>query len=380
MERKNLLQRLGIFLLTVVLVLGAIAFTMNRDSLNFDAFRRWLLYGDLELSLYGESDSFSHGGGEYPSFALHDKGLVMVSRAGSRFYSFHGDVLAEKVVRYSNPVLHQGSDATVVYDAGGQGLSVYSSEREVFSLLLPADDAILSARFNENDWLCVVTQETGYKGVVTIYNKLFEAVMVIRLSTTFVSDAFLSPDNRSVVLVTVGQTQGIFESKLLFYDLNAQESKHTLTFSGKLVLDLDYESDVIWLLCEKEVILVSPSSYETVSWSFVGEYLKDATFQGDGFATLLLGQYRAGTASRLVTIDGEGQLLGEIAVESSPLSLSSGGQYVAYLTGEQFTLFQEDLSEYAVLEEVRHANEVAISKEGTVLLASQQEAWLYLPS
>ncbi len=309
MGRKSLLERVGLFLITVVLVLGAIALTMNRDVLNFDAFRRWLLYGDLELSLYGESDSFSHGGGDNASFSLLDKGLVMVSKAGSRFYSFHGDVTAERVVSYSNPVLDQGDQATVVYDAGGQGLCVYSNEKEVFALGLGSEDAIISARFNEKDWLTVVTQEKGYKAVVTVYNKQFETVMIISLSTTFVTDAYLSPDNQSVVLVTVGQTAGVFQSNLLLYLLDGEEPVKSLTLSGKVVLDMSYESDYIWLLCEKELILVDTEDYEKVSWSFSGEYLKDATLEGDGFATLLLGQYRAGTASRLVTVDSSGTVI-----------------------------------------------------------------------
>lgn len=380
MGRKSLLERLVLFLVTVVLVLGAIALTMNRDVINFDAFRRWLLYGDLELSLYGESDSFSHGGGDNASFSLHNNGLVMVSKAGSRFYSFHGDVTAERVVSYGNPVLHQGNEATVVYDAGGQGLCVYSNEKEVFSLGLAAEDAILSARFNEHDWLTVVTQEKGYKAVVTIYNNQFDTVMVISLSTTFVTDAYLSPDNKSVVLVTVGQTAGVFQSNLLLYLLDGEEPAVSLTFSGKMVLDMVYDWDYIWLLCEKELIIVDTVNYEAVSWSFSGEYLKDATLEGDGFATLLLGQYRAGTASRLVTVDSSGTVIAEMPVGSTPLSLQSNGQYIAYLTEDRFALLEEDLTEYSVLDDVRHAIEVALTEDGTVLLASKQEAWLYIPN
>ncbi|MFI3252832.1 MAG: DUF5711 family protein [Eubacteriales bacterium] len=380
MKRKNLLQRFGVFILTVVLVLVAITVTMNRDVLNFDSFRRWLIYGDLELSLYGESDSFTHAGGDLSSFALTEQGVVMVSTAGSRYYSFRGDIFHEKVVSYDNPVLHKGTNATVVYDAGGRSLSLYQQEKEVFALGLGQEDSIISARLNENDWLVVVTQEKGYKGMVTVYNKLQEPVMQISLSTTFVSDAALAPDNKTVLLVTVGQTGGIFQSTLQFYDLDADTAKKTITFSSTVILDLDYENDVLWLLCEKELITISTTDYSQKTWSFLSEYLKDATLDGDGFATLLLGQYRAGTANRLLTIDSQGNILGEHSVTSTPLALDSAGEYIAYLAEDRLMLLLKDLSEYAILKDVRHGNNVTVTPEGTCLLTSQQEAWLFLPS
>ncbi len=60
--------------------------------------------------------------------------------------------------------------------------------------------------------------------------------------------------------------------------------------------------------------------------------------------------------------------------------MQSRGQYIAYLTEDRFVLLREDLSEYAVLEDVRHAIDVALTEAGTVLLASKQEAWLYIPN
>lgn len=380
MKENNLIKRVALFLFTMVLLLGAIALTMNRDLLNVDGFRRWLLYGDLEVSLYGETNAFAHGGGDMASFALMDDGVLLVSKAGSRYYSFRGDVFTERVISYGNPILHTGANATVLYDAGGSWLSVYSDQDEKFSL--GNSGTIIAGRMNKNDWLTVVTQESGYRGVVTVYNNQFLPMMNISLSTTYISDAYLSPDNRHIAIVTIGQSAGIFESSLLLYSVNdvSETPQKTLQFSGKVVLDMSYDTDTIFLLCENELIMIDTTSFQPTTWSFDGQYLKDADLGGDGFATLLLGPYRAGTASRLVTVDGAGTVLGELPVNSSPLALGAAGRYVAYLSGEQLIVYHADLTEYSKLEDIRHANEVAVSKDGTVLLASQQEAWLYLPN
>lgn len=378
--QRSIFQRFGLFLFTILLAMFALWYTLNKDTINFDNFHRWMRYGDLELSIYGESEAFLHAGGEMASFALAEQGFVMVSQSGSRYYTLTGDVFAERVVNFSNPVIHIGNQSIVTYDAGGQGLWVYGEQEEKFALNLGDTGDILSARLNQNDWLTVVSQESGYKGVVTVYNKDYDPIMNISLSSTYVMDAFLSPDNKKVALVTIGQEDGVFQSNLLLYTVgNEDKAAENISFSGQVVLDMDYEKDYIWLLCEKNLILVDANNFELQSWSFSGQYLKDATLTGDGFATLLLGKYRAGTADRLVTIGKNAQVLGEVSLSSSPLAVSSAGNYTAYLTSESLTLYTSNLEEYASLEEIRHANELAVTADGTVLLASNQEAWLYVP-
>lgn len=377
---KSFLYRGLMFGVTVLMVAMAIFFTLNRDFFNMDGFVRWLTYGELEWSVMGESNPFVHGGGDQSTFALVDSGAMMVSRSGSRYYSFFGETYGEHVLAFLNPVLHLGGKTAVLYDAGGKTLQVYGEEEEKFSLGLGQEDVILSARLNQNDWMAVTTQHSGYRGVVTVYNASYQKMVDISLSSASIVDAFVSPDNQKVAVITIGQVGGSFRSELLMYSLQAEEPEATLQFPGVLVLDMDYEGEHLWILCEDRLIIVDLLTMAQATWSFGGQYLKDSDLGGDGFATLLLGQYRAGSADRLVTVDPMGQILGEQPLRESPLSMDSQGRYVAYLSGSRFVLYTPDLQEYSSLEEIRHANKVAVTKGGMVLLASNQEAWLYLPN
>lgn len=379
-QDRSLVERIWFFLFTVFLAIGAIFFTLNREKFNMDGFNRWLLYGDLDVSMFGESNAFSHAGGENGIFSMLNQGVVMVSQVGSRYYSFTGEVYQERVVNYSNPMLHRGKNRAVLYDVGGRSLVVYGDEKEVFSLGLGGDDVILSARMNQNDWLVTVTRESGYRGVVRVYDGGYQPVMDIALSTTYVMDAVLSPDNKRVAVVTIGQNEGEFASTLYIYDVGSEEPVQALVFPSEVFLDIDYERNRIWILCEKSLVLVNTEDFSKKSWSFSGQYLKDSSLNGEGYGTLLLGQYRAGTADRLVTIDEMGEILGEYVVSGTALSLDSNGGYIAYLTGDCLTIFNSKLEEYSRLEEIRYAYEVAMASEGTVLLASKQEAWLYIPT
>lgn len=380
-EQRSLGYRIWIFVFTIFLGISALWVTLNRDAISFDRFKRWLRYGELQLSEQGLTEPFPHAGGDMASFAFAQQGVLMVSQSGGRYYSLTGESFAERAVSFKNPVLHAGSQNTVLYDAGGKVLLVYGEQEEKFSLSFGSDSTVLSARMNSNDWMVVVTQSGGYKGVVTVYNKDFQPIMDISLSTTYITDAYISPDNKKLAIITIGQEKGEFYSNLLVFALGQQaEPLEECSFLGQVILDMNYEKDHIWLLCEKQLIIVDTSTFEQEVFLFSGQYLKNYTLTGDGFATLLLGKYRAGTANTLVTVGATGEILAEQSITSSPLSVSSAGNYLAYLSGEQFILYNSKLEELGVLDEIGHANEISVSEDGTVLLSSKQDAWLFVPN
>ncbi len=63
-RKPNLLVRLLAFLVTLALVLGAVALVVNRDRLNLDAVKRYFSYRDLERSDSGQAQSFRVDGGD----------------------------------------------------------------------------------------------------------------------------------------------------------------------------------------------------------------------------------------------------------------------------------------------------------------------------
>lgn len=53
----------------------------------------------------------------------------------------------------------------------------------------------------------MTSKASGYKGVVTVYNRDFESVLTIRLSSRYISDAVVTPDSRGVYLISPGQAR-----------------------------------------------------------------------------------------------------------------------------------------------------------------------------
>lgn len=378
-KKPNIFFRLLALLVTAALVLGALTLVVYRDRFNLDALKRWLSYRNLETGETGEAAPFTHAGGDKLSVAYLENGILLSSAAGAHYYSFSGEQYAEEVLAMENPVLSASAKTGVVYDAGGQSLFLFRGTEEVFDLTLEGEADLLSARVNDSGWLAVTAQQSGYKGAVTVYDSHGEKVIQVSLSSTFVVDAALSPDCKTVAVVTMDQSNGSFRSRVLLYPVNQKEPKATLELGSCAVLDLDYENGALWVLGEDRLLVAAPDTGALQTYSFGRSYLKGCSFGGDGFALLLLGRYRAGSATQALTILPDGTEEAALDLSGQVLSFDSAGNYCALLTGSELTIRTRDLTPYAVLADTQGARHTALSHNGSALLADAQQAWLYIP-
>mgnify|MGYP001107404974 CR=1 FL=1 len=378
-KKPNRFLRLLALLATSALVLLAMVLVIYRDTINVDTFKHWLAYRNMDTGTTGETDPFSHAGGDKLSIAYLDSGIVTASAAGAHYYTLDGEHLAEEVLSMENPVLTSSRTTAVVYDAGNQSLFAFRNSQEYFSLSLNGGADLLSARPNDGGWLAVTAQQSGYKGAVTVYDRRGEPVIQISLSSTFAVDAAISPDCKSVAVVTMGQEEGSFFSRLLLFRVNQTEPFAQVDLGSLTVLDLEYEGGFLWILGEDRLLIVDPQKAEAQSYTFAPNYLKGCSLDGDGFALLLTGRYRSGSAEQALVVDSSAQVVQAIALTGQVLDYAAAGEYCALLTGSQLSVYNTSLEFVAGVENSRAARRVDLNTNGSALLANDQQAWLYIP-
>ena len=381
LKKPNPLLRLLALLATAALLLGAMILVIYRDTINMNTFKHWLDYQRMDTGATGESAPFSHAGGDKLSIAYLNSGVVTASAAGAHYYGLDGQQLAEEVRSLENPVLTASRNTAVVYDAGNQSLSAFRDGEKNFSLSLEGGADLLSARPNDGGWLAVTAQQSGYKGAVTVYDRRGEPVIQISLSSTFAVDAAISPDGRTVAVVTIGQENGAFFSRLLLYSVDKTEPFAQLDLGGMTVLDMDFDLGVVWLVGEDRLLTVSltPEGETVQTCFFSPSYLKGCSLGGDGFAFLLMGRYRSGSADQALLVDSSAQVVQSIALTGQVLDYAAAGEYCALLTGSQLSVYNTSLEFVAGVENSRAARRVDLNTNGSALLANDQQAWLYIP-
>ena len=96
-------------------------------------------------------------------------------------------------------------------------------------------------------------------------------------------------------------------------------------------------------------------------------------------AALVLGRYRSGSQARLVTVDDDGTVLGEVEVDHEVLNVSVAGKYVAVLYSDELVIYDKQLQPCARLTEVSAAKLVLMRQDGSAVLVGSGSASLYLP-
>lgn len=377
-KKSNFLMRLLALVLTAALVLGAVALVVFREQLNLDALRRWLHYRSIQTGQTGQAEPFTHGGGDSLDIACLEDGYLFSSTAGAHYYAFSGKELESHVTHTEKPVLSVSDRFGVTYNAGGDTLYRFGGGQQPRTYS-PESGGILSARVNNNGWLAVTALQSHYRGAVTVLNEDLQPLIRLNYSSAFVTDAILSPDGRTVAVVTLAQTDGAFQSTLHLHNIDKEEPFATVVLDGFVVLDMDFDSNGLWLLGESSLITLSAKGTDRCEYVFDPDYLKGYALDGDGFAVFLLGRYRAGAASQAVTVNHDGEVLGQLDLTGQVLSMSARGRYVALLDGHQLNIYTRSLSLYDTLDDTQSARHVSLCEDAGVLLANSQEAWLYIP-
>ena len=378
-KKPNILVRLAALAVTTVLILGALALVVYRDTLNLNTFKRWMTYRSLETSATGEAAPFPHAGGGKLSVAYLQDGVVTASAAGAHYYGLDGEQLAEEVISLDNPVLDASRTTAVVYDAGNQSLFVFRNSAESFRLPREGSNDLLSARVSDGGWLAVTAQQSRHKGAVSVYDSRGQEVIGIGLTTAFTVDAAVSPDHKTVAIITMGQEGGSFFSRLLLFPVNQKEPSAQVDLGSLMVLDLDYEDGLIWVLGEDRLMMIHTEDMSVQTYSFSPSYLKGCSLGGDGFAFLLTGRYRSGGATQAIVISGADHSARSIDLSGQILDFAAGGEYCALLYGSRLVLYDQTLTQYARLDNPQAARKLDLAPNGSALLANDQQAWLYIP-
>lgn len=383
-KKKNPLLRLLACLVTAALLLTAVMLVANWRKLNFDFIKRYFTYRALERNASGQVDSFPYNGGSGSAFAQLGDDLLVCSGSGIWLYAPTGGLYLEDACSLAHPVVAATDTAALIYDAGGSDLYVYRDREQVFSLTTEANRSILSASLSRQGLLTVVTQASGLKGAATVYDPSFQPLWGVNLSSRFITDAVLSPDGSTLALATAGQTGGIYDSQIAFYssnrtDADSQTPDAVCSLGNNTVLALDWQSDVLRVLGEDSLDLVSKDGALIASYSYGGRYLKGFSLSGGDFSTLLLGRYRAGTDAQLITVDDQGGELAALPLNQQIISLSSAGRYVSLLTPDGLSIYTQELELYHDMSATQGVRKLLQRSDGSVFLISAETARLYLP-
>ena len=363
------------FLLVLLAVMGVMVLAAYRDGTGFDVLRRYLNYGAAERSV--EESVYDYDGGASMRFAAVENCLVALSENSLQILSPDGEEVWAAALSMKTPALESGGGLAVAYDVGGTVLHVVNAYGEVMTL--EEDVPIIAASLNEAGWLAVTAEKQNYKGCVRVYDPGMELVFEFNSSRRFVMDACVTGEGKGLAAVTLGQTDGVFVNSIVLYNLTQTEPTASYDVPDGLVAALEGKGDRIVTVTDTELTHAGTDGEILSDFSFAGEFLREFELDGDGFSVLHLGRYSSGSAGRLVSLDDDGKVLGQLDVNEEVLDISAAGRYLAVLYADRLVVYNASLQIYGSLAGFDQADRILMRPDGSVLLLGAETARLFLP-
>lgn len=361
-QRLSRKDRVGVILALVAMVIlltAAVLLWFMRDSFTEDP----LAFISAPKAPTADAEYiFDTSSGQ--CFASAGKGFAVATSSSLELLDENGQVAASRLMQMETPAISACADYAVFYDIGGLNIAAAFFDGTVRELT-PAG-TILSASVSSGGYLTVTTESAGYRGLVTVYNAQLDPVYQWFSSSAWVISAEVSPDNRSLAVLSYTAAG----SEVRLFDLNKSEQKSAFSVTDTILLDTHwFSTNQLCAFSADKVMFFDSGGIWANTYDFKDKFLIDCAY-GDGFVVFALSPYRAGTTSTLVSCDTGGKELGTAELQSELVSLAAAGTEVLALCPDSATLYTGSLAEKGVLTGLTGFKYGLIRSRGEALLIS----------
>ena len=375
-------------LCTIALCAAAVFVVIHRDEINLDSLVRMVSYISLERDEDGTSEEITYESDDTNCYAQVDDALLVCSGSKISLFSQSGSAYIEEYVTMDNPTISADGSYAVVYDLGGTALYGIAGKR--ISYTQTVSGTIMGARINSNGYLTLITKETGYKGVVTVYDTSFKASVQVSISSAYVMDALVSDNGKTLAVITIGADDSTFITTVTFYDTSTGEviSPSPYTIEGGLAVDLRWYEDGLLLQMNDGIQYLTPEDGVVGALDDADGYLRGYAFSDEGWQVMIWSTYETGYQGKLIMTDLYGNQLAELAVSQEIYSVSIAGDYIALLYTNELVIYDynanaedddERLTLYDSLTDTAGARQAFMRDDGSALLVASESATLFVP-
>lgn len=373
--KGSVLRNLPRLLLLLAVVLVIVVLTTMEDGNHFASLRRWLMYGDSGTG----QNYYSYVADGNNRFALLGEDLLVANQNSIQLLSDDGTIRYNLSVSMAAPMVSVGGELVSVCDVGGSSLYLLDETGTRREMILSGGLRYYSARLNSSGWLAVTEEKNGYKASVSVYNSSGELVFSFDSYDSYISDAMVTEDCRSVVAVGLDPQGSAFSSTLLVYDLSEAVLTASCPIRDGLPMDIACGGDKLLALCDTKLTIADLTGNVALDYPYGSLYLHDYAFGGEDFCALLLGKYQAGNVCELTTFDLEGQEIASLEITEEILDMSAAGDYLAVLYSDSLVIYTRDLQQHAQLVGTNYAGHVIMEPGGTAMVIAGTSAWRFLP-
>lgn len=178
---------------------------------------------------------------------VYSKYIAILNNQKITLYNSYGEKVTDIDVNINTAIFDSSEKYFAIAENGGKELYLILDKNYLWSNKVEGD--ILQVHVNRNGYVAVVTKDTIYKSILTLYNSDGTLLFKRYFASTRIIDASISADNRSVAIGEVDSSGAMIKSsvKILSVDnaKNDPDNAITNTYNaedGKLLTNVKYQS------------------------------------------------------------------------------------------------------------------------------------------
>jgi len=188
-----------------------------------------------------ESDTMlTFDGAANAQFVAYRNGVICATTNYICYINKNGVREWEKNIAITDPILRSEGDFFLVAQNGGTRFTLYKGDKVVFDTT--AEGNIHTGNVSSSGDVVLVTDRTGYKGAVVVYNKHGDKAFSWSSGSAQVISADISPSSRRVAVALLN-TDSASRSAVYMFNMKKTESYAKQEFGGSLIYKVDFKGN-----------------------------------------------------------------------------------------------------------------------------------------
>ncbi len=305
--------------------------------------------GDLDLkTAYSDIKAEITTGSGYPvplpggkNARLDAVDNVVVLLSDTNLYSYNAS--GRQMLNVQHGIINQGmvtaQDRMLLYDRGGDKLSLYSKSEQLQTLT--TEYKIYTADLAQTGIYAVATSSREYIAHVKVYNKSNQEIFNWYSYQKPVVSVSLSDYKEEMMVGCVDAADGSYLSSISKFQFSINQELGRAEFPDELLYSVDYESAAqVRALTDRRAILLNQELKELASYDYGGQKINRTASSPDGMLVLVLGDYAEDKKLTVVSLDKEFNLLGKFTVDHDISDIACAESHVFLASKNQLEIYE----------------------------------------
>ena len=245
-----------------------------------ESFRKWVDTNVLRKDISSESTAtIDLNVDKNNQIVCYNKYVGILNEKNLKLYNQAGENITDISVNINTAIFSSNDKFLAIAEKNGQELCVISDK--TYSWSQKVDGEILQINVNKNGYVVLVTTDTTYKSIITVYDNSGKQLMRSFLSSSRVTDVSISDDNKYVAYAEIDTSGTLIKSSVKIISIEkAQSNSAESTIytkeaeTSKMILKIQYQES-------GELVCVYDDSINIVKDGYEQELIKkedEATF------------------------------------------------------------------------------------------------------